>query len=131
VKLRGYRKYQPYIDYIYSLIRQRQTWDDNADIRQTWGFVSRFEGLKSYAFEEPNRVFEIKHIPLNPQGYATFSLNLDFNFTDEKLPEISHKLQSLIEVRDDGLSFDPIDDPNNQKLQFYGLREDDGKGRIP
>lgn len=137
VKLAGYRKYQPYIDYIYSLIRQKQTWDDDADIRQTWGFVSRFEGIKSYAFEEPNRVFEMRHIPLNPQGYATFSLNLDFSFKDEKLPEISHTLQSLIEVRDDGLSFDPIDDPNNQKLHFYGLREDDGRpqirinGRIP
>lgn len=137
VKLTGYREYQPYIDYIYSLIRQKQTWNDDADIRQTWGFVSRFEGLKSYAFEEPNRVFEMGHIPLNPKGYANLSLNLDFNFKDEKLPEISHKLQSLIDVRGDGLSFDPIDDPNNQKLHFYGLREDDGRpqirinGRIP
>lgn len=132
VKLAGYRRYQPYIDYIYSLIRRRQTWNDDADIRQTWGFVSRFEGLKSYVFEDPEEVLELRRVPLNPAGYANFSLNLDFNLSDTKLPEIHHELQSLIEVRDDGLSFN-VSEP----LHFYGLRDEDDRpqirinGRIP
>ncbi|NVM56950.1 MAG: hypothetical protein HWN51_02355 [Desulfobacterales bacterium] len=137
VKLAGYKKYQPYIDYIYSLIRRRQTWNETADIRQTWGFVSRFEGLKSYAIEEPERVFE-RRVPLTPQGYANFSLFLDFNFKDTVLPEIHHKLHTLIEVRDDGFTPEyPLETPADPKLHFYGLKAEDGRpqirinGRIP
>lgn len=138
VRLPEYRDYQPYIDYIYSLIRTRQTWNDEADIRQTWGFINRFEGLKSYEFENPERIFELRRVPLNPAGYANLNLNLDFKFEDLRLPEIFHKLQALIEVRDNGLRLDPIGDGRGlQRLHFYGLREEPDRpqirinGRIP
>lgn len=126
VKLQEYKEYQPHIDYIYSLIRRKQTWNDDADIRQTWGFVRRFEGMKSYAFEDPDQVFNLRRVALSPAGYSSLSLSLDFNWKDAKLPEIHHALQSLIEVRDDGLPLEL----DCFKLPFYGLLDDPDRPQI-
>lgn len=147
VKLPEYRAFQPYIDYIYSLIRRRQSWNDEQDIRQTWGFVTKVEGLKQYPIEEPERVFELRKIPLTPEAYAQLSLNIRFNYKDLFLPHIAHKLETLIEVRDDGLRLDNIPQPDHEDdpnwiaprrredhpvppLYLYGLRDEGNRPQI-